>query len=72
MLDVRENPNEGVGEISWNIEPFNLTKHSECVGITFKDQNIFRHPAQRLYINKEDALNLIKAIEKTIELGWVK
>ena len=66
-LDVRES--EKISEIQWceNIR-WNLVKKDVANGIRFKDSSV----CKSLVSTKENAQDLIKALEKAIELGWVK
>lgn len=66
-LDIRE-PSE-VSEIKWcDNDRWNIVKHStNTIGFKNEDAHV-AHVA----VGKTNALNLIKAIDKAIELGWVK
>lgn len=58
------NPPAKVTEIAWcKNESLNLTKITHKGGIHVKSSRI---------TNVEETKNLIKALEKAIELGWVK
>lgn len=75
VFDVRTDAVQKVTEISWcGADAWNLVKHSSA-GLVFKDIKIgstTSSPQSSLVANKEEAENLIKALQKAIELGWVK
>lgn len=71
--DVREIMLEPVDQIQWSDNSdYNLVKPKSSYGIAMKSEFIFNSQGRKLVDTKKQALNLIKALEKVIELGWVK
>lgn len=69
VWNVEHNSKEKIDEIAWtNNDYWNLIDSEE--GVFFKNITIENNSA--LVSNKTEAENLIKALQKAIELGWVK
>lgn len=72
LLDVRENQEDEINILRWTNTPeFDLI-NSE-LGVCFIGADLVRDEIpEPLVQTKIEAENLIKALQKAIELGWVK
>lgn len=72
LLDVRENQEDEINILRWTNTPeFDLI-NSE-LGVDFIGAELVRSEIpEPLVQTKIEAENLIKALQKAIELGWVK
>ena len=71
IFDVTKDTTQKIEEIKWCVsEEWNIIQ-DEHYGISFRD--IFLGLGDySLVSDKEQAENLIKALQKAIEIGWVK
>ena len=68
VFDVTKETTQEIEEIQWCVsEEWNIIK-DEHSGISFRDISL---EGYSLVSNKEQAENLIKALQKAVELGWV-
>ena len=69
VFDVTKETTREIEEIQWCVsEEWNIIK-DEHSGISFRDISL--ESEYSLVSDKEQAENLIKALQKAIELGWV-
>ena len=72
VFDVTKDNAQEIEEIQWcGAEEWNIIQRATISGgVAFKDIKISQYD-HSLVTDKEQAENLIKALQKAIELGWV-
>ena len=73
VFDVTKDNLQEIEEIQWcGVEEWNIIQQKDSLGgVYFKGIEISQYN-HGLVNDKEQAENLIKALQKAIELGWVK
>ena len=71
VFDVAKDNVQEIEEIKWCVSAEWNIIQDECYGISFRDISLGLEDYS-LVSDKEQAENLIKALQKAIELGWVK
>lgn len=70
VFDVTKDSTQEIEEISWCVSAEWNIIQDDHYGISFRDISLGLGN-YRLVSDKEQAENLIKALQKAIELGWV-
>lgn len=71
VFDVTKEATQEIEEISWCVSAEWNIIQDDHYGISFRDISL-GSGNYSLVSDKEQAENLIKALQKAIELGWVK